>query len=113
MLTLFDSLFEAKEEGKEIALVLFDLSSAFDTIDHSILCKKLKIYGWDEKAIEWMWSYLKDRTQKVVMSGESSSEITVNRGCPQGSRLSPLLSQLSWDGTTRKNMIKEKSHQNR
>ena len=36
MLTLFNSLLEAKEQGKEIALVLFDLSSAFDTIDHEI-----------------------------------------------------------------------------
>ena len=91
MLTLFDSLLEAKEQGKEIALVLFDLSCAFDTIDHDILCKKLKIYGWEENAIKWMWSYLKDRTQKVVISGQYSSETTVNRGCPQGSRLSPLL----------------------
>ena len=41
MLTLFDSLLEAKEEGKEIALLLFDLSSAFDTIDHGILCERL------------------------------------------------------------------------
>ena len=48
MLTLFDNLLEAKEEGKEIALVLFDLSSAFNTIDHEILCRKLKIYGWTE-----------------------------------------------------------------
>ena len=46
MLTLFDSLLEAKEEGKEIVLLLFDLSSAFDTIDHGILCKKLEINGW-------------------------------------------------------------------
>ena len=28
--------------------------------------------GWTEQAIEWLWSYLKDR---------------VNRGCPQGSRI--------------------------
>ena len=38
-----------------------------------------------------MWSYLKDRPQKVSMSGQLSSEVTINRGCPQGSRLSPLL----------------------
>ena len=36
MLTLFDSLLEAKEEGKDIALVLFDLSSAFDNNDNNI-----------------------------------------------------------------------------
>ena len=38
-----------------------------------------------------MWSYLRDRTQKLSISGTLSSEVTINRGCPQGSRLSPLL----------------------
>ena len=37
MLTLMDGLLEAKEEKKEILLVLYDLSSAFDTINHEIL----------------------------------------------------------------------------
>ena len=49
------------------------------------------VKGWEENAIEWMCSYLKDRSQKVVMSGQFSSETIVNRGCPQGSRLSPIL----------------------
>ena len=40
LLTLFHKLLKAKEEGKEIALILFDLSSAFDTVDHGILLKK-------------------------------------------------------------------------
>ena len=52
LLTLFDSLLEAKEDGTEIALLLFDLSSIFDTIDNELLCKKLEIYGWTDKAIE-------------------------------------------------------------
>ena len=91
LLTLFDRLLQAKEDKKEIALVLYDLSAAFDTIDPEILCEKLKIYGLDTLAMTWMKSYLKDRTQRVIVSGELSSSIKINRGAPQGSRLSPLL----------------------
>ena len=47
LLTLFDKLLKAKEEGREISLLLFDLSAAFDTIDHQLLVSKLKIYGCD------------------------------------------------------------------
>ena len=43
--------------------------------------------GWTEQAIEWLWSYLKDRKQKVAMSRQLQSEMTINRGCPQGSRI--------------------------
>ena len=36
MLTLFDTLLEAKEKRKEILLILYDWSSAFDTVNHEI-----------------------------------------------------------------------------
>ena len=91
LLTLFHKLLRAKEDGKEIALILFDLSSAFDTVDHSILLDKLAIYGFTNLAIDWVRSYLEDRTQRVVVSGKNSESVTIDKGTPQGSRLSPLL----------------------
>ena len=82
---------KVKEQGKEISLLLFDLSAAFDTVNHSILISKLKIYGFCEKSISWVTSYLTDRSQRVMVSGELSASRKINRGTPQGSRLSPLL----------------------
>ena len=79
------------EDNKEIALILFDLSAAFDLADHKILLQKCEIYGFSEQAIAWLRSYLKDITQRVMVSGELSSSVKINRGTPQGSRLSPLL----------------------
>ena len=91
-MTLFHKLLGAKQEGKEIALVLFDLSSAFDTVDHGILLQKLSIYGFSNQATKWVKSYLQDRTQRVVVSGKMSTSVTIDtKGTPQGSRLSPLL----------------------
>ena len=91
LLTLFDMLLEAKEDKKEIGLVLYDLSSAFDTIDPDILCQKLLIYGFDSNAMSWVRSFLSARKQSVVISGKVSSSLDITIGCPQGSRLSPLL----------------------
>ena len=46
LLTLFDTLLEAKEEKKEILILLYDLSAAFDTVSHHILLEKLCLYGF-------------------------------------------------------------------
>ena len=62
-LTLFDTILDAKERNKEKILLLYDLSSAFDTVSHEILLKKLKIYGLDEHELKWMKSYLHEREQ--------------------------------------------------
>ena len=91
MLTVFDTLLEEKEKKKEIMLILYDLSSAFDTVNHEILLTKLQLYGLNEHAIKWMKSYLQNRKQIVTVCGKFSSAQDMETGTPQGSRLSPLL----------------------
>ena len=89
--TLFDTLLEAKEMGKEILIILYDLSAAFDTVPHQILIEKLRLYGFCQLTIKWMESYLSKRKQFVEISGKRSREQEIDIGTPQGSRLSPLL----------------------
>lgn len=91
LLAIQNKLIEGHEEGKTSAALLWDLSAAFDCIDHSILLKKLSIYGFDSNSISWFKSYLEDRTQ-IVQVGESfSKEIKITVGSPQGAVLSPLI----------------------
>ena len=59
LLTLFDRLLDAKQDKKEILLIMYDLSSAFHLADHKILISKLKVYGFDSNALKWVESYLK------------------------------------------------------
>ena len=70
LLTLFDKILDAKEKKKEILVLLYDLSSAFDTVSHNILLEKLHIYGFCKLSLNWMKSYLNGRKQKVEISGK-------------------------------------------
>ena len=77
------------------ALVLLDLSAAFDTIDHNILLNRLNSYfGISNSAFSLLSSYLSNRSQSVVVEYEFSSKLSLLRGVPQGSVLGPLLFTL-------------------
>ena len=73
MLTLFDTLLEAKDTKKEILVVLYDSSSAFDTVSHKVLLTKLEMYGMNKHNIRWINSYLENRKQMVTVCKKNSS----------------------------------------
>ena len=59
---------------------MLDLQKAFDTVDHSILCKKLE--GMGVISIEWFKSYLSGRQQVVIIDGITSCPGLVTCGVP-------------------------------
>ena len=90
MVQMYDSWVQAADKGELAGVCMLDMSAAFDVVDHSILLKKLKLYGFDVEALNWMENYLSGRTQAVYIDGALSSYLPVNVGVPQGSILGPL-----------------------
>ena len=74
--------------------VYIDLKKPFDTIDHSILCSKLKHYGIRGIVLSWLEYYLSNRHQFVSYNNFDSEKLQIVCGVPQGSILGPILSLL-------------------
>ena len=81
--------------GEPTALVLLDLSVAFDTIDHNILVGYLKSwFGLGGTVLRWFASYLRNRCQAIKIGSTLSELSNLIYGVPQGSVLGPLLFSL-------------------
>ena len=75
-----------------VVLLMLDLSTAFDTIDHPILLRRLEhSYGISDSALLLFRSYLEGRTQRVAVGSVHSNSIQLNFGVPQGSVLGPRI----------------------
>ena len=92
LLKLVYDLFLSLNKGNISVLALLDFSSAFDTIDHTILVHRLHTdFGFTETVLQWFSSYLTDRTHYVSLSNNCSDFPRVHSGVPQGSVLGPIL----------------------
>ena len=74
-----------------IQLLLIDLSSAFDMINHSILTNRIIELGIEGSPLKWLMSFITDRTSFVKINDIISPPTTILKGVPQGSVLGPLL----------------------
>ena len=91
---MYNEWIVAYEAGDISAVVMIDMSAAFDVVDISILLDKLKIYGFQDCSINWLSSYLTNRKQQVFIDGNLSEPLDLEAGVPQGSILGPLLYTL-------------------
>ena len=82
---------KALHDNKVAGAILTDLPKAFDCLSHELLITKLEAYGCDKSALICVYDYLKNRKQRIKVSGSYSSWKELLCGVPQGALLEPLL----------------------
>lgn len=100
ILSQINNIVEDLDKGRCVTGLFFDLSKAFDMVNHDILLEKLSHVGIRGVAQNWFASYLRNRQQFVVLPDidgcgylrrQASSGALIKKGVPQGSVLGPIL----------------------
>ena len=92
---LMAKIADMRNRGLKVALLAFDLSSAFNVIDHDVLMKKLARVGFHEESLTMLRAFLKNRKVFTKIQDEFSDPATVNIGTPEGGICSPQLFSLA------------------
>ena len=88
---VIDDWLENVNDGAITGACLLDISNCFDSINHTILLKKLEMYGITSTELKWFSSYLSGRKQVVKFHQETSQFCDITCGVPQGSVPGPIL----------------------
>ena len=85
-----NDIMRSTDAGFVSALMLLDLSTAFDTVDHGIVLKVLtERFGVENLEIDWFRSYHTGRTQTFTTPSGSSAPVALTCSIPPGSVIGP------------------------
>ena len=80
---------------KPCSIIIFlDLTAAFETIDHSLLIRRLPCIGITGTAKYWFISYLDSCTYSVCIDSYKTKPRLISHGVPQGSVFAPIMSNI-------------------
>ena len=77
LIKIIDDLIFNLDNDSVSGMVLVDYLKAFDMVDHTLLLKKLEVYGLNRDSLQWFTSYLEEIKDAIWLSWETNSQVSL------------------------------------
>ena len=84
LLAITHEIFSSFDDNYEVRGVFPDISKAFDKVWHEGIIHKLKRNEISGNLLSHLTDFFRNRKQRVILNGQSSSCSNINGGVPQG-----------------------------
>ena len=89
--TIYDILFESKQQHIPGLLVSVDFQQAFDTVSWKFIEKVLDYFNFGPSIKKWIRLFQTGAQSCILQNGHISDPFTLQRGCRQGDPISPYI----------------------
>jgi len=72
LLEYLETVQNSTDLGDSVNVIYLDFAKAFDKVSHRKLAQVLKAHGIRGKILQWIISWLTDRSQRVIYNSRSS-----------------------------------------
>ena len=81
----------ANDVGYPVDVLSIDFNKVFATLSHYKLVSKIKSFNFFDKTIDWIFSFLHNRTQAIKFTRNFPCSFHVTNGVPRGSVNGPFI----------------------
>ena len=89
--TIYDILFETKQQEIPGLLVSVDFQQAFDTVSWKFIDKTLNYFNFGPSIKKWIKLFQTGAQSCILQNGNLSESFNLQRGCRQGDPISPYI----------------------
>ncbi len=90
-LNIMDRISGSWHHREALGVLCIDFIKAFDSVEHQYISNVLKFFNFGENFIGMIKTLLKEREAVVILGDSCTTPFYINRGTPQGDRVSPYL----------------------